>query len=116
MWYHKLSEILEKHPFKRSVNDEALFMSHKLPESPVWCLVYVDDILMTLSFAQVLKETVQGLKEDRTLSSSESLSLYLGMNLWKTEAKEVCMGAVKYAEKLQCKFQRSAKRNTTFRP
>ena len=108
MWYHKLSEILEKHQFKRSIHDEALFVSHKSPENPVWCLVYVDDILMTSPSAQVLEETVHRLKEDLTLTTSETLSQYLGMNLWKTEAGEICLSAEKYAEKLQGKFQLSA--------
>ena len=61
MWYHKLSEILEKHQFKKSMHDEALFVSHKAPENPVWCLIYVDDILMTSPSSQVLNETVEGL-------------------------------------------------------
>ena len=84
MWYHKLSEILEMHPLKRRIHDEALFVSHKTPEHPVRCLVYVDDILMTSPYAQVLERTVQKLKEDLTLTSSEILLQFLGMNLWKT--------------------------------
>jgi hypothetical protein len=45
MWYHKLCEILEKHQLKKSIHDEALFVSHVTPNNPVWCLVYVDGIL-----------------------------------------------------------------------
>ena len=78
MWYHKLSEILEKHRFKRSIHDEALFVNHKSHENPAWCLVYVDDILMTSPSAQVLEETVNVLKEDLTLTSSETFSQQLG--------------------------------------
>ena len=74
MWYHKLSEILEKHQFMRSIHDEALFISHKSLENPVWYLVYVDDILMTSPSSQVLDQTIEGLKEDLTLTSSETLS------------------------------------------
>ena len=63
MWYHKFSEILEKH------HDEALLISHKSPDKPVWCLIYVDDILMTCPSTQVLNETVDCLKEGFTLTS-----------------------------------------------
>ena len=108
MWYHKFSEILEKHQFKRSIHDEALFISHKHPDNPVWCLIYIDDILMTSPSAQVLNETVERPKKDLTLTSSDTLSQYLGMNLWKTEAGEICLSAEKYAEKLQGEFQLSA--------
>ena len=108
MWYHKLPEILEKHKFKRSIHDEALYIGQKAPENPVWCLVYVDDILMTSPSPQVLEDTIDGLKEDLTLTSSESLSQYLGMNLWKAEAGEICLSAKKYAENLQVKFQLKA--------
>ena len=55
----------------------------------------------------MLSETVEALKEDLTLTSTETLSEYLGMNLWKTDAGEICLSAKKYAEKLQGKFQLS---------
>ena len=116
MWYHKLSSILEKHKFKRSIHDEALFVSHKVPSSPVWCLVYVDDILMTSPSAEVLQATVDKLKEDLTLTSSETLTQYLGMNLWKTAAGEICLSAEKYAEKLQTKFSIQAEKRRVETP
>jgi hypothetical protein len=107
MWYHKLSEILRKHQFRMSIHDEALFICDRAPETPVWCLIYKDDILMTSPSALVLKRTVEALKEDLTLTSTEALSQYLGMNLWQTAAGEICLSAEKYAEKLQGKFQLS---------
>ena len=116
MWYHKLSEILRKHQFRMSIHDEALFISDKSPENPVWCLIYVDDILMTSPSAQVLNETVDALKEDLTLTSTETLSQYLGMNLWKTEAGEICLSAEKYAEKLQGEFQLSSGGKRVYTP
>ena len=61
---------------------------------------------MTSTSAQVLEETVYRLSED--LTSSETLSQYLGMNLWKTEAGEIRLSAKKYAKKLQGKFQLNA--------
>jgi hypothetical protein len=104
MWYHKLSDILEKHQFRKSIHDEALFICNQEPDKPVWCLVYVDDILMTSPSTEKLHNTVEALKKDLILTTSDSLSQYLGMNLWKTEAGEICLSAEKYAEKLQRKF------------
>jgi hypothetical protein len=52
---------LEKHQFKANIHDEALFVSHKHPDNRIWCLVYVDDILMTSPSAKVLSETVHKL-------------------------------------------------------
>ena len=86
MWYHKLYEILEKHQFRKSIHDEALFISNKSPGNPVWYLIYVDDLLMSSPSTEVLKETVESLRKELTLTNSETLSQYLGMNLWKTEA------------------------------
>ena len=87
------------------IHDGALFIRDKSPENPVWWLIYVDDILITLPPPQVLGETVQALKEDLILTSTETLSQYLGKNLWKTDTKDICMSTEKYAEKLQGKFQ-----------
>ena len=72
MWYHKLSEILEKHQFRKSIHDEALFISNQLPDKPVWCLMYVDDILMTSPSCGHVHKTVEALKKDLTLTTSES--------------------------------------------
>ena len=63
-----------------SIHNEALFISDKSPENHVRCLIYVDDILMTSPSPQVLSETIEALKEDLTLTSTETLSQYLGMN------------------------------------
>ena len=63
---------------------------------------------MTSPSAKVLEEIVHRLKEDLTLTSFETLSQFLGMNLWKPEAREICLSAETYAEKLQGKFKRSA--------
>ena len=87
MWYHKLSKILEKHEYKRSIQNEAVFVCHKSPENPVWCLVYVDDILMISPSAQVLEEIVHKLKEDLTLTSSETLSRH---ELVENRRREKC--------------------------
>ena len=116
MWYHKLSEILKKHQFKMSIHDEALFIIDKIPENPVWCLIYVDDILMTSPSALMLSETVEALKEDLTLTSKETLSDYLSMNLWKTDTREICLSAEKYAQKLQGKFQLSSGGKRVYTP
>ena len=97
MWYHKLSEIIRKHQFKMSIHDEALFIRDKSPNNPVWCLIYVDDILMTSPYAQVTSENVDALKEDLTLTSTKVLSQYLGVNLWKIEVGEICLSAEKFA-------------------
>ena len=107
MWYHKLSEILEKHQFRKSIHDEALFINNQLPDKPVWCFVYVDDILMTSPSSEHLHKTVEALKKDLTLANSESLTQYLVMNLWKTDDGEICLSAEKCAKKLEKKFQLS---------
>ena len=79
-------------------------MSHKHPDNAVWCLVYVDDILMTSPSTEVLCKTIHRLKEDLTLTTSETLTPYLGMNLWKSNSREIFLSAEKYAEKLLTKF------------
>ena len=56
------------------IHDEALFIRDMSLENPVWWLIYVDGILITLPSPQVLGETVQVLKEDLILTSTETLS------------------------------------------
>ena len=40
MWYHKPPKIIEKHQFKRSIHDDALFISHKTPYG-AWCMLTI---------------------------------------------------------------------------
>ena len=88
--------------------DEALIIYHKSLENCVLGLVYVDNILMSSPSTLVLNQTVEGLKEDLTLTSSRILSQYLRMNLWKTKARAIRPSAEKYTENLQGIFSLNA--------
>ena len=88
-----------------SIHDEALFINDKSPENPVWCLTYVDNILMTTPSTRVPSKTVEALKKDLTLTSTTTLSQYLGMNLWKTDTEQICQSVDKYAN--NCKANSS---------
>ena len=74
MWYHKFLEIMEKHQFRKNIHDEALFISDKSLGNPIWCLIYVDDILMTSPSTEVLRETIEGQRKKSTLTTLQTLS------------------------------------------
>ena len=76
----------------------------------------MDYILITSPCAQVLSETVEALKADSTLTSTEILSQYLGMNLWKTTTREICLNTEKHDEKLQGTFWLISGRKRMYTP
>ena len=61
MWYLKLEEALNKQLFSKSTSDEALFI--KKEGGAVYCLVYVDDILMASGNRQLLNQEVTTLQK-----------------------------------------------------
>ena len=101
MWYQRLSSALVKMGFTKSIHDEALFIS----DAPVWCLIYVDDILMTSPVKGEIDKYVELLKKEFTLTIMTTVSQYLGMNLsHNLETGEITISCEKYLEKMVKKY------------
>jgi hypothetical protein len=101
MWYQRLSEALIKIGFTKSINDEALFIIPSR-DTPVWCLVYVDDILMTSPSKEEIERCVSNLKKDFTLTITMTVTQFLGMNVThNVDSGEVTISCTKYLEKLE---------------
>ena len=75
----------------------------------MWCLIYVDVILMPSPHAPVLSEIVEAMKKDLTLTSLQTLSQSLSHEC----VENWILNVNKYVQKLQGKFQlRFTPRNT----
>ena len=100
MWYERLSCALKKYGFHTSDYDDALFINLDITP-PVWCLVYVDDILMMSSSEENLNLCASKLKNEFEMTVSEEPSQYLGMNIHKNkETGEITISQEKYIQNM----------------
>ena len=98
MWYERLSSALKRHGFHTSDYDEALFINNGVKPT-VWCLVYVDDILMMSASKKNLDKCAEKLKSEFEMTVSEKPSQYLGMNVKKNkETGEITISQEKYIQ------------------
>ena len=106
MWYQRLLDALSRIGFRKSIHDQALLvMKTNDNECTIWCLVYVDDILMASSLKEETHKCITQLQKEFTLTTVENLSQFLGMNLKYNLTKgELTLKADKYIEKLKRKF------------
>jgi hypothetical protein len=105
MWYNCLSEALSRNGFRKSIHDQALFIRTNDKETTIWCLVYVDDILMASSMKEEIDKCISQLQKEFTLTIVNDISQFLGMNVkYDMDKGELTIKAEKYIEKLEKKF------------
>ena len=112
MWYERLSSALKRHGFHTSHYDDALFINNSVKPT-VWCLVYVDDILMMSTSKKTLNMCVEKLKSEFEMTVSEEPSQYLGMNVTKNqETGEITISQEKYIQTMIKRYDVVAPRKT----
>ena len=112
MWYERLSSALKRHGFHTSDYDDALFINLGLLP-PVWCLVYVDDILMMSSSQDNLNICAAKLRSEFEMTVSDEPSQYLGMNVQKNmKTGEITISQEKYVQNMVKRYDVEPPRKT----
>lgn len=97
-WNQKLKEALKNLSFTQSQHDHSLF-TRKTYEGTTIILVYVDDILVTGSSLELIKETTEALQQVFKMKDLGELRYFLGIEFVRCEAGMV-MHQRKYALQL----------------
>jgi hypothetical protein len=112
MWYEKLSNALHRHGFTTSSYDDALFINRKA-KSTVWCLVYVDDILMMSADEESLHLCAAKLRSEFEMTVTDEPSQYLGMNISKNKKTgEITISQEKYIQTMVKRYDVKPLRKT----
>jgi hypothetical protein len=77
-WYSRFADHLLRLGFIGSHADPSLFIYHRNMES-VYLLLYVDDIVLTASSEQLLRQTIMALKREFSLKDLGTLHYFLGV-------------------------------------
>lgn len=84
-WYNELRSFLLQLGFTNSLGDASLFVLNK-DSVLTYILVYVDDIVVTGSNAEVVERTIKTLSDRFSLKDHGELSYFLGMEATRTKA------------------------------
>lgn len=79
-WYTELTSFLLNLGFKRSIADASLFINNQ-QSSPMYLIVYVDDIVLTGLNSQVLEDFIKHLAEKFARKDLITLSYFLGVEV-----------------------------------
>ena len=105
LWYDKLAQSLHALGFTKSPNDDALFtLPHAIPQ---YCLLYVDDILLSSPSKPALDLTIAALQREYTLTVTTSFSQYLGMNFSRSADGSITLSCEKYLSKIASRYSPS---------
>jgi hypothetical protein len=77
-WYSRFADHLLRLGFVGSRADPSLFIYHRNMES-VYLLLYVDDIVLTASSEQLLRQTIMALEREFSLKDLGTLHYFLGV-------------------------------------
>ncbi|KAJ0491830.1 putative RNA-directed DNA polymerase [Helianthus annuus] len=79
-WYDELKTYLLSVHFKPSISDPSLFIN-KVTSSPIFILVYVDDIIITGANPSIIQSFIQTLAARFSLKDLGNLSCFLGIEV-----------------------------------
>lgn len=82
-WYMELANFLKGSGFKRSIADASLFI-HQHNPTPIFLIVYVDDIVLISPASHALDIFVQQLAHRFALKDLGSLTYFLGVEVTPT--------------------------------
>jgi len=79
-WYSRFASHLLQLGFVEAKSDTSLFIYHR-GEDVVYLLLYVDDIVLTASSADLLRRTITSLQQEFSLKDLGALHQFLGMQV-----------------------------------
>lgn len=86
MWYKRLREFLIILGSKESYNDPSLFILIQR-ERIVYLFAYADDIVLTCSYENFVKDTITFMGKEFTLTELKELGYFLGIQVKKCEQR-----------------------------
>ncbi|KAJ9566937.1 hypothetical protein OSB04_002903 [Centaurea solstitialis] len=78
-WFHRFAEYITRIGFTHSKTDSSLFIFSK-GSATAYLLLYVDDIILTASSADLLRRTISMLSTEFAMSDLGDLSYFLGIS------------------------------------
>lgn len=79
-WYDELKSFLLSSHFKPTISDPSLFVNHSTT-SPIYILVYVDDIIITGPNSHLINSFITSLAKRFSLKDLGNLSYFLGVEV-----------------------------------
>nr|GEX00252.1 hypothetical protein [Tanacetum cinerariifolium] len=77
-WYHRFAVFIASIGFVSSKSDNSLFTYHRVCDT-IYLLLYVDDIILTASFASLVHLVISRLSIEPAMTEFEKLSYFLGI-------------------------------------
>nr|XP_016480857.1 PREDICTED: uncharacterized mitochondrial protein AtMg00810-like [Nicotiana tabacum] len=93
-WYSELKQFLAPIGFQKSNSDSSLFICHH-NGALVYILVYVDDIIITGSSSDVIKQAIHVLSARFSLKDLGQLHYFLGIEVLRT-TDDIILSQAKY--------------------
>ncbi|CAI7769664.1 unnamed protein product [Closterium sp. NIES-54] len=81
LWHQHLRGVLLELDMVQSKSNPSLFIWKRDGQDTVWLLTYVDDILIQSHDAEGIEAVIQRLKQQFTLTVSETMTQFLGFNV-----------------------------------
>ena len=79
-WYHRIAAFLTTLGFRNTTSDTSLFVLHRA-DHVAMLLLYVDDIVITASRADILRDIIGHLGSEFRLKDLGALHFFLGINV-----------------------------------
>jgi hypothetical protein len=79
-WYSRFASYLTTLGFIEAKSDTSLFIFHRGSDT-VYLLLYVDDIILTVSSMELLRHTISALQREFTMKDLGSLHYFLGITV-----------------------------------
>eukprot|EP00253_Pinus_taeda_P036060 PITA_36060 len=110
-WYMKIDQYLTDHGFQQSPSDANLYIKHT-GDDILFVVVYVDDLIITGSSAQLIHGIKQDLCKTFDMTDLGLLHYCLGIEVWQTE-NHIFLSQSKYAKNLVDRFRMQDCKPTT---
>lgn len=78
-WYSRFASFLLSLGFVEAKSDTSLFIYHHSADNTVYLLLYVDDIMLTVSSDALLRWTIRSLQSEFSMKDLGSLHHFLGI-------------------------------------
>ncbi|CAI7912193.1 unnamed protein product [Closterium sp. NIES-53] len=103
LWHQHLRGVLLELDMVQSESDPSLFIWKRDGQDTVWLLTYVDDILIQSNDAEGIEAVIQHLKQHFTLTVSETMTQFLGLNV-TADNDSIALGLTKYISQALATF------------
>lgn len=108
-WYSRFASFLLSLGFVEAKSDTSLFIYHHSADNTVYLLLYVDDIMLTVSSDALLRWTIRSLQSEFSMKDLGSLHHFLGISVTRQSSglylsqRQYCLEILEHAGMTDCK-------------